>query len=182
MGKAAIFLATGFEEIEAISVIDVLRRGEVDLDIVSVSGNSLVEGSHGILIKCDQLFYEIDYSEYEVLILPGGMPGTKNLQAHEGLANLLKDFSDKGKNIAAICAAPTVLAALNIIDNKTVTCYPGFENLLSNSIVTGMDVVKDGNVITGKGAGVSIKFALEVLKIYKDDYYVEQLRQKLISY
>lgn len=180
MGKAAIFLATGFEEIEAVSIIDVLKRGEVEIDIVSVSGNELVEGSHGIAIKSDQLFYDIDFSEYDLLILPGGMPGTINLSKHEGLCSLLKEFDEYEKNIAAICAAPTILGKLNLLKGKKATCYPGYEDELVGSILINSDVVKDGNIITGKGAGVAIKFSLEILKLYKDTYFIEKLRQSLI--
>lgn len=180
MGKAAIFLATGFEEIEAISIIDVLRRGEVEIDIVSVSGNESVQGSHGINIISDKLFFDIDFSEYELLILPGGMPGTLNLSKHEGLCELLKEFNKKEKYIAAICAAPSVLGKLNILEGKKVTCYPGYEEELLGGIVTNSDIVRDGNIITGKGAGVAIKFSLDILKLYKDAYFIEKLTKLLI--
>jgi 4-methyl-5(b-hydroxyethyl)-thiazole monophosphate biosynthesis len=182
LGKAAIFLATGFEEIEAISIIDVLRRGEVDIDIVSVSGNKSVQGSHGITVKGDKLFFDIDFSEYELLILPGGMPGTINLAKHEGLCELLERFHKEGKYIAAICAAPTVLGKLNILEGIKATCYPGFEQELIGAIVLKEDVISDKNIITGKGAGVAINFALEILKMYKNTEYIIELGKSLITH
>lgn len=180
MSKAAIFLATGFEEIEAVSIIDVLRRGGMELDIVSVSGMEFVEGAHGIVVKSDLLFFSIDFSEYDLFLLPGGMPGTTNLSKHEGLCQLLKDVHENGKMIAAICAAPTVLAQEGILEGKMATCYPGFEDQCENVQFLDQDVVKDGNIITGKGAGVAMKFAFEVLKEYNEVSEVEELEKRMI--
>jgi len=180
MGKAAIFLATGFEEIEAISIIDVLRRGEVKLDIVSVSGMEFVEGAHGIVVKSDALFFSIDFSEYDLFILPGGMPGSLNLAKHEGLCDLLLQIHQKGKHIGAICAAPSVLGQIGILEGHQATCYPGFEKKLTGAVVLDKDVVRDNNLITGKGAGVAMHFALELLKDYKSIDEVNELSEKLI--
>lgn len=180
MRKAAIFLATGFEEIEAITIIDVLRRGGVHLDIISVSGNEYVEGAHQITVKSDLLFFAIDYSDYELFVLPGGMPGTTNLIKHEGLSMLLQAEAEKGKRIAAICAAPSVLGELGLLEDKMATCYPGFEDQLGGAKVLNQDVVRDGNVITGKGAGVAFKFAAELLKDYLDKDEIENLMKKMI--
>ncbi len=180
MSKAVIFMATGFEEIEAISIIDVLRRGGVELDIISVSGMEYVEGAHGIVVKSEALFFSVDYSGYELFILPGGMPGTANLAKHEGLCALLKDVHAQGKRIAAICAAPTVLGQEGILKGKMATCYPGFEDGLGEAQVLDQDVVRDGNVITGRGAGVAMTFALELLKDYMPVESVEKLRKKLV--
>ena len=180
MSKAAIFLATGFEEIEAINIIDVLRRGGVDLHIVSVSGMEFVEGAHGIVVKSDALFFSIDYSDYELFILPGGMPGTTNLSKHEGLCALLKSVNEQNKRIGAICAAPIVLGQEGLLTGKLATCYPGFETGLAGANILDQDIVRDGNIITGRGAGVAISFALELLKDYMDKTEVQQLGKKLI--
>lgn len=180
MSKAAIFMATGFEEIEAISIIDVLRRGGMELDIISVSGMEYIEGAHGIVVKSDELFFMIDYSDYDLFILPGGMPGTANLGKHEGLCELLKKEYEAGKLIAAICAAPSVLAQVGLLDGKMVTCYPGVGDSLVGATVLEQNIVKDGNIITGRGPGVAIEFALEILRMDLSDEEVSKLRKNLI--
>jgi len=180
MNKAAIFLATGFEEIEAISMIDVLRRGGLDLDIVSVSGMEFVEGAHGITVKSDALFFSIDFSDYELFLLPGGMPGTQNLAKHEGLCELLKNISLENKKIGAICAAPSILGQLGLLEGKLATCYPGVEEELIGASVINKDIVRDGNLITGRGAGVAIEFGLELLKDYLSNDEVNELGKSLI--
>lgn len=180
MSKAAIFLATGFEEIEAISIIDILRRGGMELDIVSVSGMEDVEGAHGVVVRSDLLFFSIDFSEYDLFILPGGMPGTTNLTKHEGLCSLLKDVNEQGKKIGAICAAPIVLAQEGILDGKMATCYPGFEKELKKARIMNEDVVVDGNILTGKGAGVAMKFAYALLKEFGNHDDVDKLEKAMI--
>lgn len=180
MSKAAIFLATGFEEIEAVSIMDVLRRGGIELDIVSVSGMEYVEGAHGIVVKSDALFFSIDFSEYDLFLLPGGMPGTLNLSKHEGLCQLLKEVSEQGKHIGAICAAPSVLGQLRLLEERQVTCYPGFEDQCYGADMIDADVVRDKNLITGKGAGVAMKFAFEVLRWYKTEPEVDKLEKAMI--
>jgi 4-methyl-5(b-hydroxyethyl)-thiazole monophosphate biosynthesis len=179
MGKAALFLATGFEEIEALSIIDVLRRGGVDLDTISVSGMEDVEGAHGVIVKSDALFFSIDYTEYELFILPGG-PGTENLGKHEGLCELLVKVHQEGKKVAAICAAPSVLGQNGILEGKMATCYPGNEEALKGAHVLDQEIVRDGNVITGKGPGVSLKFAFELLKDYLEPSAIEKLAHRMI--
>lgn len=180
MGKIAIFLATGFEEIEAVSIIDVLRRGGQEVDMISVSGVEYVTGGHGMILKCDYLFFSIDYSAYDLFVLPGGMPGTTNLSKHEGLCNLLTEMNQQSKRIAAICAAPTVLGQIGVLTGRMATCYPGFEEGLINAKVLNQDIVRDGNIITGKGAGIAIDFALELLKDYLDLEDVKSLAERLI--
>jgi len=179
MSKGAVFLATGFEEMEAINTIDVLRRGGMDIEIVSISGVEYIEGAHGIVVKSDSLFFSIDFSEYELFVLPGGMPGTSNLAKHEGLCELLENANNQGKIIAAICAAPTILAQIGILDGKNATCYPGFEEKCPNTNILNQSVVKDGNILTGKGAGVAIKFAIEILKEFADEKEVDKLQKSL---
>lgn len=178
--NAAIFLADGFEEIEAISVIDVLRRGEFNIDSISISENLEVTGAHGVSINADKIFSAVNFDNYDILILPGGMPGTTNLLKHEGLCDLLKEFNLKEKTIGAICAAPIVLGNLGILNNKKGTCYPGFEEQLIGCDIINKDVVTSGNVITAKGAGVSLKFALKILSAKRDDEYINNLMKKMI--
>jgi 4-methyl-5(b-hydroxyethyl)-thiazole monophosphate biosynthesis len=164
--KAAIFIAKGFEEIEGVNIIDVLRRGGIFVDIISIAGNINVEGSHGISIIASRLYYDVDFSEYDLLLLPGGMPGTDNLFKNEDLCNLLKEFNENKKYIGAICAAPSILGRLGILEGKEATCYPGFEKMLQGAVVVDKDVVVSENIITGKGPFAAIKFALEIIKIF----------------
>ncbi|MCL1943040.1 MAG: DJ-1/PfpI family protein [Candidatus Azobacteroides sp.] len=167
MGTIFIFLATGFEEIEAVATIDVMRRGGLIVKSVSVTGQKLVEGAHGISVTADELFEDVDFLKAAMLVLPGGMPGASNLGNHAGLKNLLTGFHAENKPIAAICAAPGVLGGLGILDGKKVTCYPGFEDKLGKAVHTGKPLVVDGNVITGKGPGFAVTFGLGIVEYLK---------------
>lgn len=179
MKKIAIFLAVGFEEIEAISVIDILRRGGCNIDIISASGSEWVEGAHGIVVETDRLFYTVDYDAYDVLILPGGQPGTNNLFAHDGLRDLLIKFNKENKKLAAICAAPSVLGRLGILEGKEATCYPGFEDFLEGATVSELPVVKSENVITGKSAHYAPEFALKILGELKGKEIADKIKKAL---
>ncbi|MDR0413121.1 MAG: DJ-1/PfpI family protein [Dysgonamonadaceae bacterium] len=159
-----IFLAEGFEEIEAISTIDILRRGNVDVTSVSITDTDVVTGAHRIPVKADKLFSEVDYSEGAMLVLPGGMPGAGNLNGHIGLRTLLKQYAAEGKKIAAICAAPLVLGSLGLLQGKRATVYPGFEVTLQGAKVETLPVVKDGNFITGRGPGFAADFGLAIVE------------------
>lgn len=179
MDKAAIFIGAGYEEIEVVGTVDVLRRGEMQVDLISVSGSLNVEGSHGISIQCDLLFYDIDFTEYDLLILPGG-PGVENLRKHDGLMALLPEFYNADKKLAAICAAPSILGELNLLEGKEAICYPGFEDKLINANISNENTVTDGRIITAKGAGVAMAFGLEILKSFRSEEYVEKLKKSLI--
>lgn len=169
MAKAYIFLAEGFEEIEGLTVVDLLRRANIDITMVSITGNELVTGSHQISTITDILFEDTDYEDADILILPGGMPGTKNLMNHEGLDMLLREFHKKGKPLAAICAAPKVLGTKGLLEGKGATCYPGHEESLLGAKYLNMDVVTDGNIVTSRGMGTSIDFSLALIKQLKDE-------------
>lgn len=164
MAKVYIFLANGFEEIEGLTVVDLLRRANIDIIMVSITGSEFVTSSHQITIKADVLFEQIYFQDADMLVLPGGMPGTKNLSEHEGLDQLLKSFHMKGKKLSAICAAPSVLGSKGLLQGKNVTCFPGFEDSLIGAQVKNTAVVADGNIITSKGMGTSIDFALAIVK------------------
>ena len=165
MKKVALFLANGFEEIEALGTLDILRRAQIPVETVSIGDDKTVTGAHNIPVVADTTFDEADFSAVEVLVLPGGMPGAKHLNEHEGVKNLLLDFNGQGKLIAAICAAPMVLGGLRLLEGKRVTCYPGFEPELIGATVTGENVVVDGNLITGKGPGLVFDFALRLVEL-----------------
>lgn len=163
MSKVYIFLADGFEEIEALTVVDLLRRVKIEILMVSITGNLQVTGAHDIKVLSDALFDDINFEDSDLLVLPGGMPGTTGLMEHEGLDMLLRSFHKENKKMAAICAAPSVLGSKGILAGKKATCYPGFENKLTDSTVVNEDVVEDGNVITSKGMGTAIDFSLAII-------------------
>ncbi len=180
MKKIAVFLADGFEEIEAVSVIDVLRRADLKVTVVSINKSYEVAGSHGIKVSTDKLFDEIDFNLYDMIVLPGGMPGAANLNMHVGLREHILNFYESNKYLAAICAAPLVFGNLGLLKDKKATCYPGFESQLHGAIATGEDVEVSENMITGKGAGVAIKFALKIVEIFKGKVFADDLAVKMI--
>ena len=165
MKKSFLFLAEGFEEVEALAVVDVLRRGNVDVQTVSVTNNRQVTGAHGVTVTADVLLADVKDEEAESLICPGGMPGAKNLAETPALIEWLQRQVDGQGLVAAICAAPAlVFSRLNIKANCVMTCYPGFESYLPNASVEDCGVATDDNVITGKGPGYAVKFGLAVLE------------------
>ena len=162
-----VMLADGFEEIEALTVVDVLRRGEVDVKTVSLGDNIAVTGAHSIIVSADVLFDEID-ENIDMIVLPGGMPGTINLDNHAGLKNLLLKLSDK-TYLAAICAAPMVFGKLGLLKNKKATCYPSFEKYLDGAVVSTDRVCVDGKIITSRGPGTALDFAMCIVSLLKDE-------------
>ncbi|MDR1202319.1 MAG: DJ-1/PfpI family protein [Tannerellaceae bacterium] len=180
MKKAFIFLAPGFEEIEATGIIDVLRRGEIETTVVSIIDDYIVLGAHGIALVADVLFEETDFSEADALILPGGMPGSSNLNAFEPLKELFVKHYESGKIVAAICAAPLVLGGLGILKGRRATCYPGYESQLTGAILTDEPVVVDGNVITGKGPGFVFDFGLTLVNVLKGPSEAEEVAGGLL--
>lgn len=164
MSRVCVFLADGFEEIEGLTVVDLLRRAGVDTQMVSITEERMVTGSHQIPVQADVCFKEADFSGTELLVLPGGMPGTKNLGAYSPLTDLLVQFYKEGKQVAAICAAPSVLGDLGILKGKKAACYPGFEERLAGAEVVFDKVAVDGNVTTSRGMGTAIPFALSLVE------------------
>lgn len=162
--KIAVHLADGFEEIEAVSIIDVLRRAGLNVVTVSVTGKLEVNGAHQIKVLADKLFESVDYSDIYMIVLPGGMPGASNLNAHEGLKQQIKAFVAENKQLAAICAAPLVFGNLGILEGRQAVCYPGFESHLKGADILQIPVVESGNIITGRGPGVAIQFALKIVE------------------
>ncbi|MBN2635296.1 MAG: DJ-1/PfpI family protein [Prolixibacteraceae bacterium] len=180
MKRAAIFFAEGFEEIEAISIVDVLRRASIIVTTVSITGNTKVIGSHEIPVITDEIFENIDFSVFDMLILPGGMPGAKNLNGHEGLKKLILQFNESKKYLGAICAAPLVFGQLGILNGKKATCYPGFEAYLTGAKITDSPTEVDNNIITGRGAGVAIDFALKIVEQLKSKELAKELAVKMV--
>lgn len=179
MSKVYAFLADGFEETEAIAVVDILIRAEIPTKTVSVMDEICVTGSHGIKICADVMFDDVDFSNALMLFLPGGMPGKLNLQEFEPLKKLLLDFNNQGKKLAAICAAPGILGRLNILNGKEATCFPGFEKELLGARISGKKVVTSGNVITGRGMGTAIEMGLEMVRILKDKETAERIGKSI---
>ncbi|MDF2941178.1 MAG: hypothetical protein K0S01_36 [Herbinix sp.] len=179
MAKVYIFLADGYEEIEGLTVVDLLRRANIEITMVSITGNRNVTGSHQITSLADVLFEEVDYTDADMLVLPGGMPGTNNLLEHKGLDQLLKEFYAKGKQLAAICAAPRVLGIKGLLKDKQVTCYPGNEDALLGAQVVNTAVVTDGNITTSKGMGTAIDFSLSLIRSLKGEAEAEKIAKSI---
>lgn len=180
MAKVYIFLAEGFEEIEALTVVDLLRRATIEISMVSVTGRLEVKGAHSISVLADILFADANFDDADLLVLPGGLPGTAHLMEHEGLDRLLREFHTKKKYIAAICAAPSVLGSKGILEGKRATSYPGFEGKLTNSIIMDQDVVEDGNVITSRGLGTAIDFSLSLISKLIDKDTAKRVADSII--
>lgn len=165
MKKALIFLADGFEEIEAVTVIDVLRRGNVDVKIVSVANKLEVTGAHGVELYADEAFDQKRCDEADMLILPGGSVGAKALEKHKGVTGAIIKAFHENKYIAAICAAPSILGLAGVLDGKTAVCYPGYELKLVGAAIGKQNVVVDGRIVTSKGPGTAGEFAFKLLEI-----------------
>lgn len=164
MNKNYVFLAEGFEEIEALTPVDVLRRAGLDVKMISLTDKLEVRGAHGVLVTADARFEYVDFSDANWLILPGGLPGAQNLYDFEPLRKLLLEHAAQKKNIAAICAAPgLVLGQLGILDDKYATCYPGFEKYFPKANYRKEAVVSLNHIITGNGPASALKFALAIV-------------------
>lgn len=175
-----IFLATGFEETEAVAIIDVLRRAELNVTTVSITGTKLVTGAHTISVEADVLFEDIDLKDGTMLILPGGMPGTKNLEAFVPLSKAISEYYKAGKHLAAICAAPMILGKMRLLRNEEAICYPGFEEHLEDAILSKKRVVRSGKIITGKGPGTAIEFGLLIVETLKGKELAEEIADGMI--
>ena len=164
MSKTAIFFATGYEEIEALTVVDILRRAGEEIVMVSVTDERRVTGSHGIEVTMDQTLSEVSFDETDVIVLPGGMPGTKNLEACEALMEQVDAFVKAGRTVAAICAAPSILGHRGHLKGKKACSFPTMESQLEGADVKQEPAVIDGNIITGRGMGAAIPFGLAILE------------------
>ena len=169
MAKVYMFLANGSEEIESLIPVDIFRRGGVEVKTVSINDSEFVEMAHGVTIKADLKFEGNDFSDADLLMLPGGLPGATNLNDHEGVRKaILKQF-ESGKLVAAICAAPLVFGSLGIVKGKRATCYPGFEKYLEGAEYTHELYTVDGNVVTGEGPEATLPDAYALLAMLTDE-------------
>ncbi len=179
MNTAYVFFADGFEEIEALATVDILRRAEMNVQLVSVTGDQTVTGAHGVPVVCDAPFEACNFLDADLLVLPGGMPGAATLGDHEGLRELILNYVKQDKPLAAICAAPMVLGKLGLLKGKKAICYPGFEQFLEGAEIVRQQVVVDGNIITGRGPGAAIDFALTLVEILEGKAKREELVQAM---
>ncbi len=179
MAKALVILAPGFEEIEAITIIDLLRRANIEVTVAGLT-NGAITGSHQITVVPDTDIERVNHAEFDVLILPGGQPGTNNLKANSTLIEWIKERSAQNKKLAAICAAPTVLHAANITKKLKLTSYPSEKSVFTDSHYLEQPVVKDGNVITSRGVGTAIPFALRLIEELTDHQTAREVAQRIL--
>lgn len=174
-----VLLADGFEEVEAIEPIDIMRRCGIDVTTASVMGRKEVEGAHGIFVTADVLIEEVNPEDMEMLVLPGGGKGHELLDASNAAHALINYAHANGKYMAAICAAPSILGRKQLLDGKRATCYPGFEKYLYGAQCTGEKVVVDGKMITGKGAGAAAEFGFTLASLIKDEKIAEEIKAQM---
>ena len=179
MSKVLVVLAPGFEEIEAVTVIDILRRADIETTIAGLDSQHIT-GSHQIQVQCDSTLSQINPEEFTHLFLPGGQPGTKNLIRHEKVMELVISFHSKNKVLAAICAAPTVLQAAGILTGKRITSYPTERGAFTSSIYLNDKVVSDSNIITGRGVGTAIDFALALVENISGPKMRDEIAKKIL--
>lgn len=175
-----VFLATGFEDIEAIAPVDIIRRAGLEVQTVSITGERVVMSAHGVGIMADLLLSEVDFSKAKMLVLPGGLPGATNLDACKPLTDAIKQHHEAGGAIAAICAAPLVFGHLGLFEGRRATCYPGFESELRGADYTAAIVEQDGNIITGKGPGAAFEFGYTIVDFFLGEGASQPLRQGMI--
>ena len=166
MNEVCVFLADGFEEIEGLTVVDLLRRAGIETRTVSIMGQEEIQGAHGIIVKADSLFENTDFSEVKMLVLPGGMPGTIHLKEHKGLEELILKHNEEKKYLAAICAAPTVFGGMGILKGKKAICYPVYK--------------RQGHITTSRGLGTAIDFALALISELRDKESADTISKQVV--
>lgn len=170
-----VFLANGFEEVEALVQVDMLRRCELDVKTVGIGGQ-VVRGAHGITVACDMTPDEMTLDGLQAIVLPGGMPGTLNLEQSEDVQQMIRHCVSEGILIGAICAAPSILGHLGLLQNRKAVCFPGFEEELTGAQVLDVPVAQDGNIITSKGAGTAFQFAFALAEALCSSDRAEHLK------
>ena len=180
MSKVGVFFGTGYEEIEALAVVDLLRRANVETDMVSVMEEKTVTGAHSIPVVMDKMISEVDFSQLDMIVLPGGMSGTRKLEACEPLMEQVDAFIAAGKAVCAICAAPSILGHRGHLQGKKAIAYPGFEEQLTGAQVVYEPAVVDGNIITGRGMGCAVEFGLAIVEYLQGKEVRDALSDKII--
>lgn len=181
MKRLGIFMADGCEEIEGLAVVDLVRRTkEIEITTISITDTKQIVGAHKITFMTDVVLAEVNFDDLDGVILPGGMPGTTNLGANETVTAVIKEFAAEGKMVAAICAAPSVLGAVGILEGRHATCYPGFEDKLAGAVVLEDAVVIDGHIITSRGMGTAIDFGLAIIWYLLGDETAENVKNSIM--
>ncbi len=180
MRKIAVFFAEGFEEIEGLTVVDICRRCEIDVDMVSITEECMVKGAHGICVETDKTFSQADFAAYDMLVLPGGGEGTRRLEECGALMEKVDAFYEAGKYIAAVCAAPSIFGHRGILKGRKACSYPSFESHLEGAQVTAGPVEVDGNVITSRGMGTSIPFGLAIAGVLCGKEKAEEMAKAIV--
>ena len=180
MSRTAIFFATGYEEIEALTVVDILRRAGEEITMVSVTDERSVTSSHGVEVTMDKVLSEVNFDETDVIVLPGGMPGTKNLEACAALMEQVDAFVKADRPVSAICAAPSILGHRGHLKGRQACCFPSFEDHLEGAEVLEEPSVVSGNITTGRGMGAAIPFALAVLERYQGKDAAQAMADKIV--
>ncbi|MCR5657366.1 MAG: DJ-1/PfpI family protein [Butyrivibrio sp.] len=180
MANIALFLADGFEEIEALTVVDLCRRAGLNIDMVAVNRKDTVTGSHGIEVKADKLISEVEFDKVDMLVLPGGMPGTTNLESTEPLMEQVRAFNAAGKYISAICAAPGVFGRAGILQGKKACVFPGLEGELKGADVQMSETTVDGHILTSRGMGTAIPFGLAIVERFCGKEAATELGNKIV--
>ncbi len=180
MKTVCVFIAEGFEEVEGLTVVDLLRRAGQKVIMASISGEKTVIGSHKIPVIADELAEEVDFSQVDMLVLPGGVKGTENLEAHPIVQKEIRAFSGEGKYVAAICAAPSILGKAGLLVGKRATSYPSYEKYLEGAHVAGNPVEADGNIITGQGLGAAIAFGLALIEALDSREKAAEIAEKIV--
>ncbi|MCR4605329.1 MAG: DJ-1/PfpI family protein [Eubacterium sp.] len=179
--NALVALADGFETVEALMTVDILRRGGVEVTTASITENLEVVSSQDITVKADTTISGQKAADYDVFILPGGQPGTTNLSHSDDVKRLLEEATSAGKKIAAICAAPTVFGQYGYLEGKKACCYPGLEEQLTGGTVTMNPVTIDGNVITSRGLGTALDFALAILEEISSHAKAAMIKKSVVA-
>ncbi len=178
--RVSVFLADGFEEIEGLTVVDLLRRAGVEVTTISITDDYTIHGAHKIDVQADKLFHEVEYTGEDMVVLPGGMPGTLNLGAHEGVKRVLEQFYAERKYIGAICAAPSVLGKYGMLEGRKATSYPGFEEELKGAEYVTESVAVSDFVITSRGLGTAIDFSLALIEKLVGAEKAEQISHSIM--
>jgi len=180
MKKIFLFLATGFQETEAIAPVTICRRAGIDIKTVSITGNILIESALGVTVKADMLFDEANLDEADMLVMPGGMPGSTNLSDFLPLKEAIMRHYQRGKTLAAICAAPLIYGRLGLMKGIQATCYPGFEGELTGAVTTGGTIEVDGQFITGHGPGAALDFGYAIVEYLLGSEVVKEVKEGMV--
>ena len=180
MKKAGVFFGTGYEEIEALTVVDLLRRAGIEVQCISIDNRKQVMGSHKINVEMDAGIGDVDFESLDMIVCPGGMPGTRNLEACDVLIEQIRSFYEKGKLIGAICAAPSIFGHMGLLKGRKACIFPGMEEELVGAEVVYDDVVQSEHVITSRGMGTAIAFGLEIISNLIDKETAQNLGRKIV--